>query len=389
MIALQLPLSDAASFAFVDHRLSVLIGPSYWPRLRNSAVATGHREQFLNTLARYLPSWFYCHSCSHLHPRDRVGPPGPLNRPSKKLLCFLTSYDAPLSLLTHVSGGFSFYSFAFHPLQLAMLRHYLGPAYGISTNELSFLQVDEFGGSERGGEITTLLPVDARVCARPARLCLRLQTWVVLHTRDQDLALEKSKCLWVCRHLVADKDELLQLIGSSLDEYSTRAEEPQRPNSLECRSCKFVFQLEVLDTISDGLAIVITKWLDLGSGLTPMDPKWRGFVAPFEVSHQESRQPGEAEKCMMDFEKEEGMVQQALTTRNASYLFDRRYKDTISKRYCGGWILQANQRMRWYNRLEILFSSYWLEIQFLSLLLLWTMYCAVIGWRNWKNSCTT
>lgn len=30
----------------------------------------------------------------------------------------------------------------------------------------------------------------------------------------------------------------------------------------------FCFQLEISDTVSDGLAIVITKWLDLGSGLT-------------------------------------------------------------------------------------------------------------------------
>ena len=377
MIALQLPLSDAASFAFVDHRLSVLIGPTYWPRLCKSVVATGHREQFLSTLARDLPSWFYCHSCSHLHPRDRVGPPGPLNQPSKQLLCFLTSSEAPLSLLMHVSGGFSFYSFTFHHLQLAMLRYCWGPSYGISTDELSFLQVDEFGGSEPGGGITTLLSVDARVCAQPARLCLRIQTWAVLHTRDQDLALGKSKCVWVCRHLVASNDELLHLIGSSLDEYITRAEKPQRPNFLNCRSCKFVFQLEVLDTVSDGLAVVITKWLDLGSGLTPMDPKWRGLAGAFQVGHQESRQAGEAEQCMMDFEKEEELVQQALTARNASYLIDQRYKNTISKRFCGVWILQADQRMHSYDRLVILF---------LSLGLLWTMLCAVIGW---KNSCKT
>ena len=87
MIALQLPLSDAASFALVNHGLSALVGPTFWPRLRKSAVATGYREQFLSTLALDIPSWFYCYSCSHLHPRDRVGPPSPLNRPSKPLLC--------------------------------------------------------------------------------------------------------------------------------------------------------------------------------------------------------------------------------------------------------------------------------------------------------------
>ena len=385
MIALQLPLSDAASFALVDHRLSVLLGPTYWPRLRNSAVATDHRELFLSTLALDIPSWFYCHSCSQLHPRNLVGPPGRSNWPSKRLRCCSTNSENPLSQWMRLGGGFCFYSFTFHHLQLVMLRHYRGPGYGISINELSFLQVDEFGENLPRGKITTLLSVDARVCAQPARLFLRLQTWAVLHTRDQDLGLEKSKSVSVCRHLMANDGEIAQLIGSSLDEYSKRAQKPQGPNLRRCRSCKFSYQLQVLDTVSDGLAVVITKWLDLGSGLTPMDPKWRGFAATFQVD-QESEQAGQAEKCMMDFEKEEGMVQQALTTRNASYLINQRYKDTISKRYCGVWILQADQRMHSYHRLEILFLSYWLEILSLLLLLVWTIYCAVIGW---KNLCTT
>ena len=116
MIALQLPLSDAASFALVDQRLSLLIGPTSWPRLRKIAVARGHCEQFLSTLALDIPSWFYCHSCSQLHPRDRVRPPGPLNRPSKPLLCCSTNSEAPLSQYMRLCRGISFYSFTFHHL---------------------------------------------------------------------------------------------------------------------------------------------------------------------------------------------------------------------------------------------------------------------------------
>ena len=376
MIALQLPLSDAANFALVNHRLSALIGPTSWPRLRESAVATGHREQFLSTLSLDIPSWFYCHSCSYLHPRDRVGPPGPWKQPSKRLLCRSTNFEDPLS--QYMPFG-TFYSFAFHHLQLVMLRHYRGPGYGIPTNELSFLQVEELGENLPRGMITRLLSVDARVCAQPARLCLRLQTWVVLHTRDQDLVLEKSKCVSVCRHLMADYGEIAQLIESSLDEYSKRAQKPQGPNLRWCRHCRCSYQLQVLDTVSDGLAVVITVWLDLGSGLSPMDPKWSGFAAASLVGDQESEQAGEAEKCMMDFEKEEGMVQQALTTRNASYLIDQRYKDTMSKWYREVYILQAGQRMNLYHRLEILFSSYSLEILFLFLGLWCTMHCAVFS----------
>lgn len=277
----------------------------------------------------------------------------------------------------HVYGGFSCYTFNFHHLQLVMLCHYLGPGYGISTDKLSFIQVNESGGSEPRGRITSLLSVEARVCAEPARLCLRLQTWTVLHTRVPDLALERSQCVWVCHHLVADEGEMFRMIGSSLDEYSTRSERPREPKCHRCRRCNFIFQLEVSDTVNDGLAIVITKWLDLGSGWTPMDPNWRTLTAAFQVCGNGNEHASEAGKCKVDFEKEEGMMQQAVTLRNASYLSDQLYRDTMNKRFCGEWILQADQRVHLYH---------WTAILLMSLGLLGLMACAVIGWQiSYKN----
>ena len=39
----------------------------------------------------------------------------------------------------------SFYGFEIHHLHLAMERHRLGPQYGLSTDSLSFVEVQEFG----------------------------------------------------------------------------------------------------------------------------------------------------------------------------------------------------------------------------------------------------
>lgn len=185
MIALQLPLSDAATLALVECRLSMLLGPTYWPRLRTSPARPGQREQFLTTLARDLPSWFYCHSCSHLHPRDRVGPPSPFNQSSKPLWCVQTNSGDNHPPHAHTCIGGSSYTFNFHHVQLVMLCHYLGPGYGMSIDELSFIQVNESGESKPRGQITTLLSVEARVCGEPARLCLRLRPGQTWRLRDQ------------------------------------------------------------------------------------------------------------------------------------------------------------------------------------------------------------
>ena len=305
MIALQLPLPDAANFALINRTISMLIGPTYWPRLRTGAVIPRDREQFLSTFARDLPSWFYCHSCSHLHRLDRICPPGPFDRPSKPLWCEQAFLEGDLYPYLDGLESFPYYSLAFHHLHLVMRRHYLGPGYGISTDDLSFVQVNKLGESEIKGRRTTLLSVEARVCTVPARLCLRIQRWMVLHTNSLELAVERAECVGVCTHHNAEESEMFQLIMSSLDEFLKRSEGPREPKRRICRRCKSTYQLEVLDTGSDGLAIVITNWLDLGSGLTPLDQKWRFFARhPHKVDGIDHA--FDAERCRLEFEKERG-----------------------------------------------------------------------------------
>ena len=189
MIALELPLADAANFALVNRRLSMLIGPTYWPRLRTAApipahrersryifgrnlpswyccyscshlptdaAGPGHREQFLNTFARDLPSWFYCHSCSHLHPLDRIARLVPCGYYSQELWCSKFNCKGAIYPFGNYRGLFPYYRISFHHLQLVMRRHYLGPGYGISTDDLSFVQVNELGKSEPRARRTLL-----------------------------------------------------------------------------------------------------------------------------------------------------------------------------------------------------------------------------------------
>ena len=366
MIALQLPLPDAANFALINRRLSMLLGPTYWPRLRTDAVIPGHREQFLNTFARDLPSWFFCQLCSQLHPVDRVDSPGPFDQPSNLLRCEEAGLGGLLD--PHPVGSSHSYWILFHHLQLVMRRHYLGPGYGISTNDLSFVQVNEVGQSELMERTKTLFSVEARVCTEPARLCLHIQSWTVLHTNVLEVAVERAKCVGVCIHQDAEEGEMFQLIVSSLEEYLTGLEGPREPKRRICRRCQLLYQLEVLTAGNDGLAIVITKWLDLGSGLTPLDPKWR-FLSEYAPRADGIDHAGDAERCRLDFEKEEGLKHHGITLRNASYLSKKQFRKTMNETYTGVWVLQAGRRRIIYG---------WPAILFLLLLTGWTVYGAVM-----------
>ena len=94
-------------------------------------------------------------------------------------------------------------------------------------------------------------------------------------------------------------------------------------------------------------------------------------------------QAREAEECRMDFEEEEGLLQQTVTICNASYLRNQSYQKTMSEWCHGEWILlEGGQRRRFYR---------WSDILLLSLGLLGLMLCAVIGWQVsyeiWQSGC--
>ena len=69
----------------------------------------------------------------------------------------------------------STYDFGFHHFQLAMEQHRLSTHYGLSTDSLSLIKIEEPTKSDVTQRLTTLLSVDARVGANLKRLCLRIQ----------------------------------------------------------------------------------------------------------------------------------------------------------------------------------------------------------------------
>ena len=62
---------------------------------------------------------------------------------------------------------------------------------------------------------------------------------------------------------------------------------------------------KIKDFIDEGLALVITTWLDLGSELTPMNTSWRVHLAGDKAA--EISASGEAVDVRLLFESEPGL----------------------------------------------------------------------------------
>ncbi|KAK2750407.1 hypothetical protein FQN57_003887 [Myotisia sp. PD_48] len=206
----------------------------------------------------------------------------------------------------------SSYSLSSLHLQLAMERYYYGPEHGISTDSLSFLEVV----IERDRSFCSLLSVDARICQGPS-LCLRIQSWAIIGRSGIDGLHRIDLCI---HHDTADKT-IPQTLQCKSDAYN-QAIFTKEPYSLECRACGIEFQLEISNSENEDRALVITKWLNLGS--SPSDEKW---TRHHKYGHLDLKDPiPSIGQTRSRFEMERGQSYDELTARNKSLLIGKSFK---------------------------------------------------------------
>ena len=155
--------------------------------------------------------------------------------------------------------GISRYRFTFSHLQLAMQRHRLGSEYGIPPESFAYTEVQRIGNSHTHFNSTTLFSVEARICPQPLGLYLRTQLWILFHTAQCKGSFR------ICDHI--SQYPFGQFLLPRLNH--TRSQ----TNISTCLECNMDLQVKIEEVTNEGPAIVVTKWIDLGAGLCPMDPK--------------------------------------------------------------------------------------------------------------------
>jgi hypothetical protein len=135
----------------------------------------------------------------------------------------------------------------------------------------------------------------------------------------KDFALSSFNTVSICYHLYAGNAPAVELIQSEWDICKSRSEKPSDPNIYQCSVCGIDYQIEVVDCDSKGTALIITKWLDLGSGLNPNDPRWKrhSFGYSFRLENDATKSDG---TLRSQFEQKSAVSLDALTHRNASLL---------------------------------------------------------------------
>lgn len=305
-----------------------------------------NRLSFLRRLERDQPQYLVCYYCWTLHPYKRsivrFGPTGL----SLKYICdpsFVPvskecSLFDPMYLILHHHHTTAFhYDFHFLHLNFAMKYFYYGPQYGISIDMLSFTEViHRPRWTAKYVNTTILLSVEAQICPKPPGFYMRVQDIMrvpdiraFLPAEDIHAYPDPHVLYRICGHIPVSL--CIEYIASSSSGLKQCAHSDSRPIhfSNACGKCNTDYMLEIYRDCEGHFALIITRWIHLGAGITPNDPRWRvharfGLLQP-EVLDLEYI----TSSPRTTFEELADISSNALRYRNLSYLKYQRYQSVM------------------------------------------------------------
>ena len=238
----------------------------------------------LNRLERDLPQYFACEHCQLLHRYDGYQSFAFTESP-QGITCRLRCvrewwFTTRATLGTHAAICYSANHLSFLQLKLAMRRFRHGPKFGISTDSLFYTQVRHAPPQAIHPNTIALFSREALVCAEPPGLHIRMQDIALVDTIDDlifdpDCQIEtlddaNPVQLWkICCHML-----FTSFLREDLECFRTDGDVWF---SYTCQMCNLDCVYEIREFDSQ-IAVILTRWVNLGPGLTQKDPLWANHV---------------------------------------------------------------------------------------------------------------
>ncbi|KAJ5854205.1 hypothetical protein N7534_006748 [Penicillium rubens] len=199
-----------------------------------------------------------------------------------------------------------------------MKQYHYGPRYGISVSALSFTEVKIHVTS------TALRSLEAQICVerRSPVLCLRIQD------------IMSGKDLRADGLLSDKKEESLHEFIKFVRIYGTIAYRERRTLSLlrgSCNKCNTEYQLEMREFGKSNIAFMMTRWINLGTGRHPGDPRWKVHSLGSQHTPLTLGSDYILSSPRSLFEASQTAPLEELCTQNLGYLADRRYRSVMKQ----------------------------------------------------------
>ncbi|KAJ5415424.1 hypothetical protein N7465_004119 [Penicillium sp. CMV-2018d] len=305
-----LPVVDLVCFSLCNRRFFAL---SQRQITRLPPHTQDDTLSILNRLERDTPEYFSCEMCNILHRYDGSESFGLSVSEREKTCrhpCVQTRrwFSTSCTMRTHVGITYPQYEFSFLHLKLAMKRFHYGPRPGINTDSLSYTQVRHYPMQSVYPELLSLFSTEAQICPDPLGLYIIMQDIVVVEELD-------GSSLQLDAVFITPTAESLRNGGKSSFTYN-------------CQMCNADIQIEISEFDSK-IAVVLTRWVNLGPGLTRDDILWNTqVIAPYSDSWIDLDDPRHLlTSPSLCFEEMAPQSFGDLRSRNLSYLENQQFKN--------------------------------------------------------------
>jgi len=315
------------------------------------------RSLFLTRLSLDLPQYYLCSVCLRLHLSKNV--PSPTKFVHPKCFHSLGSEDHEDRWLTQGLAGLYYpawcgYELQFTHVQLAMRRFYHGMQYGISTDSLfhTEVRVDRLRSNSTpqspntsaltpeekhlSENKTCLTSIEARICPTAPSLCLRIQGLAVVRRQNASRLLPQGNTVWVCGHIANRTPNFSDCVSSHISAYRSGA--PKAAEYGKCSKCNTEWHIELRDLGTHDVILIFTRWIDVGPGLSPEDPRWRSLLL---YQNEREVDPQDIifsprlrfETSLVEGGTKKTLSDEELYLRNVSFLEEKRYMAVMDKGY--------------------------------------------------------
>ena len=140
--------------------------------------------------------------------------------------------------------------------------------------------------------------------------------------------------MFICLHI--HRKKLAGLINPIVKAYRAGKKAPE--STYTCGRCHTDFRIEMCEYGTE-LALIITKWFNLGDGLSPDDPRWKRHAESADRVHtgEVRRSPSDGNNSpRVCFENASPRSLAALRSCNPFYLKNERYKKVMYRPWITG-----------------------------------------------------
>jgi hypothetical protein len=214
--------------------------------------------------------------------------------------------------------------------------------------------------------LMTLFSAGARICTMPPSLCLGTQEIAVVTRQNvpRMWPCRETGPIVICNHMhtyesdFVAKSDFFDIFTSHIERYCSTTSPKKPADQGSCEKCNTSWELEIRTLDEHHATLTLTRWMDLGPGLSPNDVQWRRChddqLLLDSANHEIVDSRLRFERDSVQASSSNALCVSAMYYRNVSLLQGKRYQAVMTPVPGGIYVLHGEPEAKTSSRCIIM-----------------------------------